>query len=176
MVYAIFRSHYINGQILSPMWKWWCKFTSTVYYFHFNEVFLRVCLCFCITVDTCVTVVVIVVTVAPALTINMWVNGGMSVRLTLIQCRCTILHVLYEQLFTYMLNGPIVYFRSRFMVPPLSMADPDGDYVCSLTDEEVLKATVELREMPADRLPAVRAFRTWIEQQSDWLTSPTGAL
>lgn len=54
------------------------------------------------------------------------------------------------------------------------MTDPDGDYVCSLTPEEVLKATVELREIPADRLPAVRALRAWIEEQSDWLKSPTG--
>lgn len=54
------------------------------------------------------------------------------------------------------------------------MTDPDGDYKCSLTDEEVLKATVELREIPADRIPAVRAFRKWIEQQSSWLQSPTG--
>ncbi|WAR00017.1 TTPAL-like protein [Mya arenaria] len=55
----------------------------------------------------------------------------------------------------------------------MSPNDPDAKYVCSFTDAEVNKAIVELKEHPADRLPAVRAFRKWIEEQSSWLTSPT---
>ena len=50
----------------------------------------------------------------------------------------------------------------------------DEDYVCSLDEKSLEKAYKDLNESPKDRLAAVKALRAWIQQESSWLTSPTG--
>jgi len=41
----------------------------------------------------------------------------------------------------------------------------DSDYVCKLDERTLEKAKKELNEDPKDRLNAVDALRTWIQQQ-----------
>ena len=53
------------------------------------------------------------------------------------------------------------------------MADPDADYVCSLTPESLEKAIKELGEDPKERLSHVKALREWINTQPH-LKVPTG--
>ncbi|KAL4230784.1 hypothetical protein ACF0H5_011159 [Mactra antiquata] len=52
------------------------------------------------------------------------------------------------------------------------MSDPDKDYVCSLDEDSLRKAAIELNEHEFDRLASVKAFRSWILEQGDWLQSP----
>ena len=49
----------------------------------------------------------------------------------------------------------------------------DEQYVCTLTEASLEKATKELFEDPKERIGAVNTFRTWILQQSH-ITCPTG--
>ncbi len=53
------------------------------------------------------------------------------------------------------------------------MADPDADYVCTLTEASLQKAKAELNEDPKERLGAVKSLREWIQQQAH-LSIPTG--
>ena len=45
------------------------------------------------------------------------------------------------------------------------MSDPDGDYVCTLTEASIKKAKDELGEDPKERLNAVKQLREWVLQQ-----------
>jgi len=44
-------------------------------------------------------------------------------------------------------------------------AGEDKNYVCQLNERTAEKAKVELNEDPKDRLNAVSALRTWLQQQ-----------
>ena len=45
------------------------------------------------------------------------------------------------------------------------MAAAADDYVCKLDERSAEKAKKELNEDPKDRLNAINALRTWIQQQ-----------
>ena len=49
----------------------------------------------------------------------------------------------------------------------------DAEYVCRLLPEDVKKAREELSETPEDRLAAVKALRSWLDQQ-EHLRAPSG--
>ena len=53
------------------------------------------------------------------------------------------------------------------------MAAAEDNYVCKLDERTAEKAKKELNEDPKDRLNAVDALRTWIQQQPH-ITLPTG--
>jgi len=50
-------------------------------------------------------------------------------------------------------------------VTVMAAAAEDSSYVCQLDERSVEKAKKELNEDPKDRLNAVSALRTWIQQQ-----------
>ncbi|KAL5022514.1 hypothetical protein ScPMuIL_001669 [Solemya velum] len=67
----------------------------------------------------------------------------------------------------------VSFFRYRQQIPDDMSAD--DNYVCSLDSASEKKAREELHEDPKERLGAVQALRTWVNERT-WIHSPTDTL